>query len=41
MEDKEKVLLALDTLAVALVDHDHNWSSEERSLYEEAVKALS
>lgn len=34
------VLSALDTLAVALADHHHTWSAEERRQYEQAVARL-
>ena len=30
---------ALDTLALALVDHNHQWTKSERRLYERAIKA--
>lgn len=39
--DKKQILAALDLLALALVDHDHQWTYEERRHYEEAVAALS
>jgi hypothetical protein len=29
----QKAIEALDTLGVALADHDHKWSVQERSLY--------
>jgi hypothetical protein len=31
------VISALDTLALALVDHDHVWTDRERQLYERAI----
>jgi len=31
------ILNALDTLALALVEHGHIWTNEERSLYESAI----
>ncbi|MEO0815754.1 MAG: hypothetical protein AAFX86_00475 [Pseudomonadota bacterium] len=35
------ILNALDTLALALTDHDHDWTDEECRLYETAVSYLS
>lgn len=34
------VLGALDSLGVALADHEHQWSDGERAIYEEARKVL-
>lgn len=34
------VLNALDKLALALTEHKHQWTSEERSLYEEATSSF-
>lgn len=31
---------ALDMLGVALADHGHNWTDEQRSAYETAIKML-
>lgn len=31
------ILKALDVLGLALVDHNHQWTPEERQLYEKAV----
>lgn len=31
------ILAALDALALALVDHGHTWTDQERQLYETAV----
>jgi hypothetical protein len=38
--DKETVLLALDTLSLALVEKGHTWTPEQRSLYEKAVRIV-
>lgn len=32
------ILKALDALGLALVNHGHQWTPEERSLYERAVR---
>lgn len=40
IEDRQLVLGAIDTLANALADHQHKWSTGERAIYEEAVEAL-
>lgn len=34
------ILEALDTLALALTEHDHQWTHKERSLYSRAVRSL-
>ena len=39
--DRQIVLGALDSLGVALADHDHEWTVGERTIYEEAVKLLT
>lgn len=31
---------ALDSLAIALSEHGHNWTAGERAIYEEAIRAL-
>jgi len=33
-------LHALDTLGLALTNHKHQWTSEERDVYERAVEAM-
>jgi hypothetical protein len=38
MPDKKLILKALDALALALTEHHHQWTYEQRSLYEQAVK---
>lgn len=38
--ETQLVLGALDSLGVALADHDHQWSDGERAIYEEARKVL-
>jgi hypothetical protein len=35
------ILEALDALALALADHEHQWSAREAELYETAVTYLS
>ena len=39
-ENDSMILGALNSLAVALADHDHQWTDGERAIYEEAVKLL-
>ena len=34
----ELIKAALDALSLALVEHNHNWTLEERTLYEDAIK---
>lgn len=41
MNNANITLKALDALALALADHHHIWSAEERALYESAVHILS
>lgn len=36
----EIILKALDALGLALANHNHVWTSEERDLYEKAVKCI-
>ena len=36
----EIIIRALDILALALADHHHQWTDEERRLYEEAIAML-
>jgi hypothetical protein len=38
--NREMILKSLDELALALVQHNHVWTKEERKLYESAVKIL-
>jgi len=35
------IVKALDKLALALSDHEHQWTTEERSLYEKAIASLT
>mgnify|MGYP001497724798 CR=1 FL=1 len=37
----DEITKALDALAVALTEHNHQWSPELRSLYEIAIKKAS
>ena len=39
-EKSEIVIEALDKLALALTDHEHQWTNEERKLYERAISIL-
>jgi hypothetical protein len=38
---RERLLRAIDLLAIALTNHAHKWSNTERKLYESAVKTLT
>jgi hypothetical protein len=40
-KDKRIIIRALDKLALALTDHNHQWSNEERKLYERARAILT
>jgi len=35
------IIAALDKLAVALADHGHQWTNEERRAYEKAMRILT
>ena len=37
----EVIIKALDKLGLALVEHNHKWTAEERRLYERAILLLS
>ena len=37
----EKVLKALDLLGLALVNHRHVWTKEERAAYERAIAYIA
>lgn len=37
----QRVINALDTLALALADRGHHWSDRERGLYETAIGELT
>ena len=39
--DRQIIVGALDSLGVALADHDHEWTVGERTIYEEAIKILT
>jgi len=43
MEKKKlkTIVKALNILAVALTDHEHQWTNEERKLYEKAIRILT
>lgn len=40
-ENKQKIINALDKLALALAVHKHSWTTEERELYEKAIAILT
>lgn len=37
----QTVIGALDKLALALTEHHHQWTAEERKLYEKAIRILT
>ncbi len=37
---QEKIVNALDVLAVALTEENHIWTPEERGFYEDAIRQL-
>ena len=39
-EDKDLVMGALDSLGVALAEHEHEWTEGEKEIYEQAVKLV-
>lgn len=39
-EDRDIIVGALDTIGLALVDHDHTWTEGERTIYEQACRIL-
>lgn len=39
--DFNLVKKALDEMGLALIEHNHQWSNELRSLYEKAVKEVT
>jgi hypothetical protein len=39
--DNLLILGALDSLGVALAEHDHQWTDGEKAIYEESVKLLT
>jgi hypothetical protein len=41
MDKKQIIIDALNKLAIALADHKHQWTNEERRLYERALKLLN
>jgi len=38
--DIDKILLALDTMACALSDHNHEWTLGDRHIYEQVLIEL-
>ncbi len=38
--DIDKILLALDTMSCALADHNHQWTAEDKHIYEQALIEL-
>ena len=43
LTDKKAQIITktLDRLGIALADHNHQWTDEERGLYEEAIAILT
>ncbi len=41
MKNKETVIEALDKLGLALAEHEHQWTVEERGLYERSISLLT
>lgn len=41
MDERKAVINALNLLGVALTEHDHQWTNEERGAYEKAMRILS
>ncbi len=41
MPDKERIIEALDAIALALTDQNHKWTTRERRLYEKAISVLT
>ena len=39
-EERNLITGALDSLACALADHDHEWTDGERTIYEMAVECV-
>ncbi|MCC6789340.1 MAG: hypothetical protein IT547_16025 [Hyphomonadaceae bacterium] len=39
--ENAEAIEALDALALALAEHDHCWTEQERQQYERAIAALS
>jgi hypothetical protein len=39
--NKATIVKALNALALALTDHNHQWTKEERRLYERAMSLLT
>ncbi len=39
-QNRQMILGALDSLGVALADHNHHWTNGERTIYEMSIEAL-
>ena len=39
--DKQLIIKALDMLGCALADYHHQWTDEERELYEQSIELLA
>lgn len=39
-ENRKRILDALDMLAIALTEYNHQWTEEQHRLYEQAVAIL-
>jgi len=40
-KDVQTIITALDKLAVTLTTYEHQWTDEERNLYEKAIAILT
>lgn len=41
MNQTSTILSCLDSLAIALTEHEHQWTAEQRKAYEESVAVLT
>jgi len=41
MRENEIIVEALDKLGLALAEHNHKWTVEERELYEKSISLLN
>ena len=41
LKEIQWIITAINTLAVALTDHNHQWTEKERRLYEKAIRILT
>jgi len=40
-DEKEVIIRAIDKLGLALAEHNHQWTVEERELYEKSISLLT